>query len=541
MYSSTAWNKRISFFLFYILILNAGYTQDIVSLSGANTPHDDINPVWIGEGILLFTRTNHPENIGGLDDLGDIWMTTQSPDGVWSEAIHRRDLSTAGLDLALGMESRLILLVYHSGDEEKGVFQYSKFGKEWNFLRKVSLDGIAEFNNQLLGSASTGGEYIFISGKKIDSSENEDIYYSKKTAPGQWSRPTNLGSVINTSGQETAPYFDLKTGLLYFSSNFHPGAEGKDVFVSKILSDDDPVQWSIPQKWEFISSPGSESGVTFISPSKVVWTTTQNSDGFADLVTFKKAESLGIPENYQAPSDQEITQSKSEESTTVQELAPIYPANTVGIPEVKLQNKTIDVEEKPLRWLVIDQKNKIRLEDFRIFGKIDGTWNLIQSRDQKLSELKSSGVKILKFEVSRFFPTSISIDELKAGEPNVILMTKAESGNSLLLDKVNFKRATADLEDGDTFDYLDQIVGFLSENPDLKIRISGHTDSAGDPALNKALSLERAGAVRDYLVDKGVAFERLRISGWGGTRPIASNATEIGRSKNRRVEITIED
>ncbi|NVK49506.1 MAG: OmpA family protein, partial [Cyclobacteriaceae bacterium] len=141
----------------------------------------------------------------------------------------------------------------------------------------------------------------------------------------------------------------------------------------------------------------------------------------------------------------------------------------------------------------------------------------------------------------KFFPVTVAISSLRKDEPNVILMTRAEAGNSLLLDQVGFKRGTAELEGLATMEFLDQLAEFLAENPEVIIRISGHTDNAGDPGLNKALSLDRASAVRDYLVEKGVAFERLRISGWGGTRPIASNATETGRSKNRRVEITVEN
>ncbi len=120
-------------------------------------------------------------------------------------------------------------------------------------------------------------------------------------------------------------------------------------------------------------------------------------------------------------------------------------------------------------------------------------------------------------------------------------MTKAESGSSVLLKDVNFKVGTAELEGEVTMNTLKEISEFLIENPSVIVRINGHTDNAGDPGLNKELSLERAGSVRKFLVSNGVSFERLRISGWGGTKPIASNATEAGRAKNRRVELTVEN
>jgi outer membrane protein OmpA-like peptidoglycan-associated protein len=129
---------------------------------------------------------------------------------------------------------------------------------------------------------------------------------------------------------------------------------------------------------------------------------------------------------------------------------------------------------------------------------------------------------------------------MKKGK-TVVLMTKAETGSSVLLRDVNFKVGTAELEGEITLTTLRELSEFLLENTSIILRISGHTDNAGDPNLNKELSMERAASVRKYLVSNGVSFERLRISGWGGTKPIASNSTEAGRAKNRRVELTVEN
>src|SRR5690606_2561152 len=139
-----------------------------------------------------------------------------------------------------------------------------------------------------------------------------------------------------------------------------------------------------------------------------------------------------------------------------------------------------------------------------------------------------------------YFPKQVSVESFDSKGKTVVLLTKAEAGSTVLLEDVNFKRGTAELEGESTEESLADLARFLVANPSVTIRINGHTDNAGDPGLNKQLSLERAGSVRDFLVSKGVSFESLRISGWGGTRPIASNATEAGRAKNRRVELAVE-
>jgi outer membrane protein OmpA-like peptidoglycan-associated protein len=123
----------------------------------------------------------------------------------------------------------------------------------------------------------------------------------------------------------------------------------------------------------------------------------------------------------------------------------------------------------------------------------------------------------------------------------VVLMTKAETGSSIVLKDIQFKAGTSELEGENTFEILNEIADFLINQPNLTIRIGGHTDNLGDPTLNKELSLQRATAVRNFLISNGVNFEKLRISGWGGSKPIASNATEAGRNKNRRVELSVEN
>ena len=86
---------------------------------------------------------------------------------------------------------------------------------------------------------------------------------------------------------------------------------------------------------------------------------------------------------------------------------------------------------------------------------------------------------------------------------------------------------------------LDAFADGLKRNPAARVTIIGHTDSTGSDAINNPLSLNRAAAVRDYLVSRGVGIARIAIDGRGSREPIASNATPEGRAKNRRVEIFV--
>lgn len=87
------------------------------------------------------------------------------------------------------------------------------------------------------------------------------------------------------------------------------------------------------------------------------------------------------------------------------------------------------------------------------------------------------------------------------------------------------------------FDFLDQIAKFLKLNPEVFVKIQGHTDNVGTKAYNDALAMKRAQAVKTYLTGKGIEKNRLTCEGFGFSKPAASNKTDKGRALNRRVEI----
>ncbi|MCB0843857.1 MAG: OmpA family protein, partial [Bacteroidetes bacterium] len=89
-------------------------------------------------------------------------------------------------------------------------------------------------------------------------------------------------------------------------------------------------------------------------------------------------------------------------------------------------------------------------------------------------------------------------------------------------------------------DYLlNTLVSFLKESPQIKLKVTGHTDNIGNDAVNLQLSISRARKVVEFLQSNGIDKDRLRFEGYGKAKPIADNATVEGRTKNRRVEFEI--
>jgi outer membrane protein OmpA-like peptidoglycan-associated protein len=122
------------------------------------------------------------------------------------------------------------------------------------------------------------------------------------------------------------------------------------------------------------------------------------------------------------------------------------------------------------------------------------------------------------------------------GEPLVEIETERLS----LKDAIHFDTAKDTIKQ-ESFKILDQVAGLLKQHAELKrVRVEGHTDNVGSAAYNKDLSQRRARSVVRYLVDRGgVPAGRLESAGYGFERPVATNATAVGRAKNRRVDFTI--
>jgi outer membrane protein OmpA-like peptidoglycan-associated protein len=128
-------------------------------------------------------------------------------------------------------------------------------------------------------------------------------------------------------------------------------------------------------------------------------------------------------------------------------------------------------------------------------------------------------------------PAGVKVDE----EGCQILFEQAKK--SLVLEGVNFATGKAELTP-ESQAILDGVAESLVANEEIRVQVGGHTDNTGSAAVNKRLSAARAEAVRQYLISKGVAADRLTAAGFGPSKPIASNKTAAGRAQNRRVELT---
>ena len=125
---------------------------------------------------------------------------------------------------------------------------------------------------------------------------------------------------------------------------------------------------------------------------------------------------------------------------------------------------------------------------------------------------------------------------LSSINPNNV--TASDIASALNLQIINFATASSDIPESNKV-VLDQAAKLMKSAAHVVLTVEGHTDTVGSAEANKTLSLQRAQAVAKYLVGQGVNPEQLKAVGFGQERPVADNATEAGKFKNRRIEFKV--
>ncbi|MGY6523349.1 MAG: OmpA family protein [Mongoliitalea sp.] len=529
------------------LFSNLAIAQELEHLKVLNSPYDEKHPVIAPDGSLFFSVGFHPDNVGGFKDYGDIWMSSQNPLGEWTRPTRVNALSTEGNDVIVGFPDAITVFVYHSeGTYGRGIHQYARFGSSWNHVRRLSIENFRPEGNYFSGRLDASGTKMLLSFQQQGGYGNEDIYIIRQIREGVWSHPMNLGEEINTFAQEQGPYLAANQEYLFFSSNKSGNGRGKDIYVTQRL-DSTWTQWSSPRALSKASTQGSDLYYLPIDPVNqlALFSTTQNSEGFGDfvLVSLEMDETIFKKEEVKASHLVAEASAIEEVDSTVVRDDVVVSLDKTDETLVLNAKDSVQPSEKPLERKVIE------VLDLKDRTAIPYQVTLLSKRGDRLtlenvyaidSLLATDGFEGVLIQSPNYIPREVAAASWAELGDYTFYLSKAEAGSSLVLNNIQFNVGTADFADARSIQVLDNLLEFLKENPALKIRFEGHTDNYGDPMLNKDLSLKRASKIRAYLTLHGVEFERIRISGWGGTRPIADNSTEEGRKLNRRVEMLIE-
>ncbi len=490
------------------------FSQTSNAFKLVNSIYDEQNPVVSPDGrAMYFTIAKHPQNMGGKNDLGDIWVSI-IVDGQWLTPKHGGTIindfnynSVAGFS----PDGNTMFLLGHYSQISNVTTQGFSYSKKtdtgWSIPENISIPYFLNKSPMLMGDISVDGNIFIFSAESYTTTGAEDIYVSLKQND-KWSEPINLGKTINTSFQEKSPTLSADTRSIYFSSNGLKGLGSFDVFTA-IRLDDTWRNWGNPVP--LADAINSEARELFyrITAGNTLFTTTRDSDGNGDIRSVIDAQSLPHIDTLI-----KMVENKYDENNS----------NTVLIKGVVTDSKTGAGIAAQLKF------------------KTDSIYTVTSSADGKY-KIRIPSTKIYNIEVEKkgFVNLLEKLDiqtlKLNALEMNFKLQP-IEVGTLVNLKSVLFYMGTTSLLE-ESYPELDAIVDFLKTNPKVEIELEGHTDNRGDAKKNVALSQERVGKIKSYLVSKGISSKRVKGKGFGGSKPIATSDSEEARKLNRRVEFLI--
>ena len=478
-----------------IAALEQGQQQELTpeAISDSiNTSAKEYSPVMTADGnTIYFVRVVYDRTAGNSEDI----YTSNRRNTTWEGATPLIELNTPNSNEAMQSVSAdgTQLIFFRNG------LLYSTHKTSEGWLKPTTLPdniNIAQWQSDAM-ITSDGRAMLFSAQKQV---ENEvgtsvNIFVSVMDDNGEWGEPIDLGAKINTPGLERKPFLHPDMHTLYFSSDRHSNLGDLDVFKVTRLNDDSWTEWSEPVNLGAqINSPRQEWGYKISTDGSTAY----YSNG-ADLYT------LELPLNMRPNAVATISGTVRDEN-----------GRTVG---VTIRWEDLETHES-LGQLQTDPSN--------------GSFYLVMPLG------KNYGYYI---DDERYFPLSNNIDlrEQKKSidiEKNIQLTSykqMIEQGLAVQVNNLFFPVNEYELLPQSENELI-RVAGIIKER-NLRVEISGHTDSTGDAKKNMTLSAKRAESVRNFLIKQGCNASLLVAKGYGATHPIADNDTDEGRQKNRRVEL----
>jgi OmpA-OmpF porin, OOP family len=473
-----------------------------------NSDYKELNPVLSPDGkVLYFSRGNHPENTGGAQDKEDIWYSELDSEGKWQLAknlgsqFNNSDANSLNSIQAITPDGKSAVMLLSSNDGKTGgVSISSNISGEWSkpVPLKIRNDepsgGKANYyltNNRLV---------LLMAIQRKDSYGDRDLYVSFMQPDSIWTEPNNLGNILNTGAEESAPFLDVDNKTLYFSSKGFSGYGGSDIYVTKRL-DDTWTNWSDPENL----GPGINS------PLEDLFFNIPISGDYAYY-------SRGL----------------SETNTDIFRVK--LPILKTAQPWVTITGKVSDqINYKPMAAKVTFQQIPGGHETGIIYSHEETGFYEIQLAAGKEYQLKVE---------SEGYKSELKKVDLKNIQPNRVLknydfvLQSLKPASKLVFQPVLFENNRTTITAASITE-LNRLVTILKTQPTLEIEIRGHSDSAGTEEHNMKLSEQRTEAVSSFLLKKGIASSRIHKQSFGSSKPSESNDTEEGRNKNRRVELKI--
>ncbi len=477
--------------------------------AAANSPDDEYLPsLTVDGGTLVFTRRfpRKATTTANTKEEEDLFMCTLK-DGNWGKAVRMPDpVNSTDNEGAQCISQDGRIMFYTACNRADGggrcdLYMCVNKGGTWSKPRNLGPDvnsGAWESNPTF----SIDGKTLYFVSNRKGGQGGMDIW---KTVfeNGRWTEPVNLGPEVNSEWDEMSPFIHFDDRTLYFASNRPAGMGGLDLFKS---TRQDDGSWTKPVNLGFpINTEGDESGLIVSANARTAIYSSDRKGGYGkqDLYSFE------LP-------------------------VAVRPTVTICFQGTVTNARTGQPVGADIR--VTDIRNGMTVANTSSDGK-SGTYTVSLPADGKYAFHVSAEGYLMHSQNEVWGHHDERYDSWKPLTVDIALHPIA-SGERIALNNVFFETGKWEILSESEYE-LGKVVELLNQNPKLRIELGGHTDNVGKPEANQRLSEQRAKAVYEYLIKKGIAADRLTYKGYGESQPVADNGTEEGRAKNRRTEMKV--
>ncbi len=404
--------------------------------------------------------------------------------------------------IALSNDGQKMLLYRDDASGNGDIYESQLQGENWMKPYKFP-EPINSKDHESSASFSPDGNSLYFVSNRKGGQGGRDIWMCRKEN-NKWGAAQNLGSTINTKEDEEGIFLHPDGKTIYFSSKGHNGNGGYDIYRSVFENN----KWSEPANISQINT--ADDDLYFVLAA----------DGQTGFYSSSKTGGLGDQDIY------EVNFTPLKTNKTKQESGPQLTL-LKGVISDEITGALLEASIE----IIDNEKNKL----ITTINSNNATGRYMVSLPSGINY----GI-IVKAKGYLFHSENVNIP-YSAGYQEVIKdvkLKKIEVGKTIVLNNIfyDFDKATLRSE---SLSELERLILLLNDNSTMNIEISSHTDNKGTDDYNQKLSQMRAQSVVDYLVEKGIAKQRLVAKGYGESVPVATNETDEGRQQNRRTEFKI--
>lgn len=463
-----------------------------------NSPFHEGSPVISNDGsILYFFVADHPENKHGTKGSQDIWYSERTSNGNWRDAVHMEaplNQNRYNQVMSIINEGNTLLI---RGKANELAISHRNFNG-WDNPVALRIQQYDKMRNGVYsgGILNQQGDVLILYFNELKDKKISDLYVSFKEEDGTWSKPEFI-EALNTEYDEFGPSLDPDGSILYFAST-RPGGHGSsDIYVTRRL-DDSWTNWSEP--------------INLGAPV--------NTSGFDAYYSVDDKGNVFTTRAYMSPDGG---------SLDILSLIPVEkPKPKLSIWGFVYDRESNDPVSADVKYEIHQLTAGEAVSDahdgfYEVNITGDGKYQIVSSAEGFLNS--SDELEVPEVETDTIIQKDLYLD-------------KIEIGSTVRLNNIFFDFDETTLRP-ESITELSMVLEFLKNNPSVKIEIAGHTDNKGSDQYNVNLSDGRAGAVKSYLIQNWIDQERVSSRGYGEGKPVATNETDEGRQRNRRVEFTI--